>query len=121
MNAASVTPLTGASVTGFGLSVADKRLKLDFGSSGLGGVGAAGDGFYRVLLDQNGNGVFGESQDASWEFFRLFGDTDGNGLATTADITGGVQSARSDRDDVEWRYPDGSGAVNATDRQRCTA
>ncbi|MFN5974228.1 MAG: hypothetical protein ACK48U_07270, partial [Planctomyces sp.] len=116
VNAASVTPLTGTSVTGFGLSVVDKRLKLDFGTSGLGGVGAAGDGFYRVLLDLNGNGVFGESQDAAWEFFRLFGDTDGNGAVTTADIA--VVASQLGRTGTMLKGDtDGSGAVNAADRQ----
>ncbi|MFN9224292.1 MAG: hypothetical protein ACK6D6_19455, partial [Planctomyces sp.] len=116
VNAASVTPLTGTSVTGFGLSVVDKRLKLDFGTSGLGGVGAAGDGFYRVLLDLNGNGVFGESQDAAWEFFRLFGDTDGNGAVTTADIA--VVASQLGRTGTMLNGDtDGSGAVNAADRQ----
>ncbi|MFM7834918.1 MAG: hypothetical protein ACKPJD_24235, partial [Planctomycetaceae bacterium] len=48
VNAGSVTPLTGTAVTGFGLSVDGPRLRLDFGSSGLGGTAQAGDGFYRV-------------------------------------------------------------------------
>lgn len=116
MDAASVTPLTGTSVTGFGLSVVDKRLKLDFGTSGLGGVGAAGDGFYRVLLDLNENGVFGESQDAAYEFFRLFGDADGSGAVTTADIT--VVANQLGRTGTMLNGDtDGSGVVNATDRQ----
>ncbi|MFM7925366.1 MAG: hypothetical protein ACKPJJ_34515, partial [Planctomycetaceae bacterium] len=48
VNAGSVTPLTGTAVTGFGLSVDGPRLRLDFGSSGLGGTAQAGDGFYRA-------------------------------------------------------------------------
>ncbi|MFN9037752.1 MAG: hypothetical protein ACK5YO_15730, partial [Planctomyces sp.] len=48
VNAASVTPLTGTSVTGVGFRVVDKRLKREFGTSGLGGGGAAGAGGYRV-------------------------------------------------------------------------
>ena len=115
ISAGAVNAGTGVAVTGFSTSRTANNLKLDFGTDGLGGKLQDGDGFYRVRLDLNGNGVFTDSGDASFEFFRLFGDANGDGTVDVADtnlVTTQVGRAGANLDgDI-----DGNGAVNATDR-----
>jgi len=52
INSTSVSG-SGTPVTGFGLVRDGNRLKLDFGTTGLGGLRQAGNGFYRILLDSS--------------------------------------------------------------------
>ena len=115
ISATSINAGTGVAVAGFSTSQTANKLKLDFGIDGLGGTFQNGDGFYRVRLDLNGNGLFTDSGDASFEFFRLFGDANGNGTVDIADtnlVTGQVGRAAANLDgDI-----DGNGTVNATDR-----
>lgn len=115
IDATSVAPGTGALVSGFTVSQADNRLKLDFGSTGLGGLRQACNGFYRVLVDIDGNGNFTDAGDGAMEFHRLFGDADGNGVVDIADtnlVTAQIGRTGSNLDgDL-----DGNGAVNSTDR-----
>jgi hypothetical protein len=91
---------TGISVALSSASVNGNSIKLDFGSDGLGGVGRFGNGFYRILVDTDGDGQF---DDALFEFFRLYGDSNGDGSITSADGTV--------TEDLT-----GDGVVNATDR-----
>ena len=65
-------------------TVTGSKLRFDFGVNGLGGnrTTAAGDGFYRISVDTNADGNW---NDAHFEFFRLFGDADGNGIVNAAD------------------------------------
>jgi hypothetical protein len=88
IDATDVTPGTGSVVPGYTMQVIGNRLRLNFGAGGLGGspTSAAGDGFYRIRLDQNSNGTFGDSLDAAFEFHRLYGDVNGDGSVTSADL-----------------------------------
>lgn len=70
------------------------------GTGGLGGTEHAGNGFYRILVDTNGDGNYNDSM---FEFFRLYGDSNGDGKVTSADGTV--------NEDLN-----GDGLVDATDR-----
>lgn len=76
-----VVPGTGTNVPFSGASVVGNGIQLDF-AGGIGGAGSAGNGFYRILLDTDNNGNF---DDAHFEFFRLYGDANGDGIVTTND------------------------------------
>ncbi|MCA9049514.1 MAG: hypothetical protein KDA89_12345, partial [Planctomycetaceae bacterium] len=82
-----VTPGTGEAVdlSAVVWTVSGNRIQLDFGAAGIGGNrnSGAGDGFYRILMDLDGDGL---SDDGYLEFFRMFGDADGNGTVNNADI-----------------------------------
>ncbi|MFO1001424.1 MAG: fibrinogen-like YCDxxxxGGGW domain-containing protein [Planctomycetaceae bacterium] len=115
IDAASVTPETGVNVPGAVLAQNGNRLRLDFGSTGLGGLRQAGNGFYRILLDMDGNGSFADAGDNAFEFHRLFGDANGDAKVDIADtdlVTSQIGRTGSNLDgDL-----DGNNAVNSTDR-----
>ncbi len=115
--------------SGYGLTKVGNQLKLDFGANGLGGsrTSAAGDGFYRVLLDIDADGVFGEAEDQAFEFHRLLGDADGNGLVNVGSDgvfntldTNVVDSVMGQIGGNSNGDLDGSGIVNSTDRSFTT-
>jgi hypothetical protein len=114
INATSVNPGTGSLVTGFGLSQADRSLRLDFGVNGLGGSREAGNGFYRILIDQDGNNSFGDPGDAAFEFFRLWGDANGDGKVDIFDqsLVNSQNGRRGSNLDGDL---DGNGVVNSLD------
>ncbi len=93
------------------LSVSANVLHLDWGAHGIGGNRGStlGDGYYRVSVDLDGDGVF----DSDHYFHRLFGDMDGDGRVTEDDIDKivSLMASKSPEGDV-----DGNGAVNAIDR-----
>ena len=91
---------TGSLVSPTSASVNGNAIKLNFGSTGLGGSGNTGNGFYRIAIDIDGDGLF---DDAAFEFFRLWGDSNGDGEVTNAD--------RVATEDVN-----GDGRVNSRDR-----
>ena len=115
IDATSVTPGTGVQVTGSGITRIGSKLQLDFGLTGLGGLRLAGNGFYRVQLDSDGNGSFADPGDKAFEFYRLFGDANGDAKVDVADtdlVTSQIGRSGSNLDgDL-----DGNGAVNSTDR-----
>lgn len=117
LDAATVTPGTGSTVSLSGLSQIGDRLRLDFGANGLGGSKTtnAGDGFYRLRLDVNGDGDFNDPGDSAFEFHRLYGDANGDGIVDTLDTAVvdslmGRTGANLDGD------VDGSGTVNILDK-----
>lgn len=81
-NATSAAVGTGQSITGFGATSRGNSLQLDFGANGIGGRRQAGDGLYRISLDLDGDG---DTDDAHFEFFRLWGDANGDGRVTRND------------------------------------
>jgi hypothetical protein len=115
IDATSVNPGTGTLVSGFTVNQSGNRLKIDFGATGVGGLRQAGNGFYRVLVDVDGNGNFTDAGDGAMEFHRLFGDADGNGIVDIADtnlVTSQIGRTGTNLDgDL-----DGNGSVNSTDR-----
>lgn len=90
---------TGSVVSGFSAAASGNAITLDF-ANGIGGSGSGGNGFYRIALDLDGDGSF---DDASFEFFRLYGDANGDGKVTSAD--------RISPEDLN-----GDGRVDARDR-----
>ena len=67
------------------LSASDRSLSFEFGPAGIGGTRntAAGDGLYRIRLDLDGDG----SLDPVGEFFRIFGDADGDAGRGLGDLS----------------------------------
>lgn len=106
-NATSAAVGTGQSITGFGATSRGNSLQLDFGANGIGGRRQAGDGFYRISVDLDGDG---ETDDAHFEFFRLWGDANGDGRVTRndsrrifEDLNGDGRVDSRDRRDVRRR------------------
>jgi len=121
IDATAVTPGTGAIVAGYSMAAVGNHLRIDFGANGLGGsrTTAAGDGFYRVRLDQNGNSSFADASDAAFEFHRLFGDANGNGVVDSAD-TALVNSMLGRTGSNLDGDLDGNGVVNTLDKLYAT-
>jgi hypothetical protein len=99
------------------LKLLDHVLELDFGSLGLGGSPAtnAADGYYKLQLDLDNNGSFETERD----FYRLFGDVNGDRIVDNADINlitlALGQSGANLNADIT-----GDGSVNALDRTYAT-
>jgi hypothetical protein len=108
IDATSVNPGSGSLVTGFGLTQADRSLRLDFGAAGL------VNGFYRILIDRDGNNSFGDPGDAAFEFFRLLGDANGDGKVDDVDqsLVNSQSGRRGSNLDGDL---DGNGVVNSLD------
>ncbi|MDX1927618.1 MAG: Calx-beta domain-containing protein [Pirellulaceae bacterium] len=115
IDATSVSPGTGSLVTGFALTQDDKSLRLDFGANGLGGLREAGNGFYRILIDQDGNNSFGDPADTAFEFFRLWGDANGDGKVDSTDLSLVTSQVGRVGNNVDGDL-DGNGVVNSLDR-----
>ncbi len=115
IEATSVIAGSGTVVNGGVITKDGSKLKLDFGATGLGGLNLAGNGFYRILLDIDGNGSFSDAADQAFEFYRLFGDANGDRKVDVADtdlVTSQVGRSGSNFDGDM----DGNGVVNGTDR-----
>lgn len=106
-------PGTDVSLAGR-VNALDRALALDFGADGLGGDrnGAAGDGYYRLAVDLDGDG----SLESELAFFRLFGDADGDGDVDNNDLAA-VTSALGQVGANLNGDLNGDGRVNALDRQ----
>ncbi len=115
-SASSAVAGTGTNVVVSAFTTVNSRLRLDFGSSGVGGLRQAGDGFYRIRIDMDGDAAFGGADDAEFEFFRLFGDVNGDGIVTLAD-TNLVGSQLGRTGSGLEADCDGNGVVNTLDRQ----
>ena len=119
LDAATVTPGTGTDVTGFTANKVGDRLRLDWGINGITGSRNtnAGDGFYRIRIDGNGDGDYADAVDQVFEFARILGDANGDYSVTTADRD--VVDAQLGRTGTNLNGDvDGSGTVNSTDRTR---
>ena len=105
---------TGTAVSLGTSALSGSRVRFDFGVNGLGGnrTTTAGDGFYRISVDTNQDGVW---NDAHFEFFRLFGDADGNGVVNAAD-TALVTSQLNQRGSNLNGDLDGDQLVSTSDR-----
>ena len=88
-------------------------LAFNFGSKGIGGNqnSNAGDGYYRLSIDQDGDGAY----EATRSFYRLFGDVNGDQMVDDVDESL-VVSAYGQRGNLLNADVNGSGAVNSTDR-----
>jgi hypothetical protein len=92
------------------------RLRLDFGTEGLGGARNtnAGDGFYRVRIDANNDGDYNDAGE-SFEFHRLLGDANGDAIIEALDTT--VIDGLLGRSGINLEGDlNGDGVVNSTDR-----
>ena len=102
--------------TAYGLTTVGSRLKLDFGVQGLGGNRNtnAGDGYYRLGIDADGNGEF----ETYKHFYRLLGDVNGDGQVNNTDLNETVSrmvKSTDPRFSLEYDV-NGDGAVNALDK-----
>jgi hypothetical protein len=119
LDATDVTPGSGIEVDTFSTTQAGDRLRLDFGLNGITGNRNtnAGDGFYRVLVDGNGDGDYADAVDAAFEFSRILGDADGDSDVDSNDID--VINSQNGRVGSNLNGDiDGSGNVNFFDRIR---
>ena len=103
--AASSVNLTGV------VSRIDSQVRLDFGLQGIGGNRntTAGDGYYRLSIDLDGDGSF----ETVKHFYRLLGDVNGDRQVSTVDaslILASYGTSNPERD------VNGDGLVNAADR-----
>jgi hypothetical protein len=92
------------------VSSSGSAVTIDFGAAGIGGSRNTNqaDGYYALKLDMDGDGTF----ETTFNFYRLFGDTNGDKKVDQADInnvTAGM-SAYSVESDLN-----GDGRVNTTD------
>ncbi|MGB7324780.1 MAG: Calx-beta domain-containing protein [Rubripirellula sp.] len=96
VNATTIDQGTGTLVTGVDITTVGNVIKLDFGAAG------ASDGMYRVWMDLDGdtNGTFESHAD----FFRLLGDSNGDGRVDRSDQLGITEDL------------DGNGRVDSRDR-----
>ncbi len=96
------------------MSAVGNTVALNFGAQGIGGNrnSSVGDGYYRLSVDQDGDGVY----EATRAFYRLFGDVNGDQTVDDLDISliaGSFGKKGSDlNSDVN-----GDGIVNSTDRK----
>ena len=92
------------------MAVVGQSIRLDFGANGVGGNrnATAGDGYYEVGVDVDGDGTF----ESKLHFFRLLGDVNGDGMVNNADLLQiAGASGYSPENDVN-----GDGVVNTNDR-----
>ena len=87
---------------------------LDFGANAIGGLREAGDGFYRVMIDLDSDGDPAGSGDAAFEFYRLFGDANGDYVVNNADLSLIRSQLKSSGDNLDGDI-DGSGTVTGAD------
>jgi hypothetical protein len=100
------------------VSTSGNQLLFDFGPQGVGGVAnsSVGDGLYRLRVDLDGSvdSAGKRLSEVVANFFRLFGDADGNGIVNQADVTAVTQAQG-----LPGLYPgadlDGDGDVDADD------
>jgi hypothetical protein len=71
------------SLTGL-VSASGSTVAIDFGSQGIGGARNTNlaDGYYALQFDLDSDGTF----ETTYNFFRLFGDTNGDGKVDQADV-----------------------------------
>jgi hypothetical protein len=100
------------------VSVSGNQLLFDFGPQGIGGTAnsAVGDGLYRLRVDLDGSvdSAGKRLSEVVANFFRLFGDVDGNGLVNQADVTA-VTLAQGTTGLTLAADLDGDGDVDADD------
>ncbi len=92
-------------------STVGNSARLDFGVNGLGGNRntTAGDGYYELGVDMDGNGSF----ESKKYFYRLLGDVNGDRKVDSADsslVTSSFGTTNAERD------VNGDGTVNSNDR-----
>jgi surface-anchored protein len=94
----------------FSAGVAGNRLRLDFGANGIGGNRNtdAGDGYYRVGIDIDGDGT----ADAFKHFYRLLGDVNGDRSVNALDRLLVMRGNSPGAPSVDTN---GDGVVNAVD------
>lgn len=90
----------------------DNTIRLDFGTNGIGGNAgsSAGDGLYRILIDTDDDGVV----DQTFEFFRIFGDADGDGDVDRLDVSKVLRGFRGRSNSAEYDM-NGDGNVSFHD------
>jgi hypothetical protein len=71
------------SLTGL-VSASGSTVAIDFGSQGIGGARSTNlaDGYYALQFDLDSDGTF----ETTYNFFRLFGDTNGDGKVDQTDV-----------------------------------
>ncbi|QDS91740.1 Calx-beta domain protein [Roseimaritima multifibrata] len=94
----------------FELSASGNALSFDFGAEGLGGNrnSNAGDGYYQIGIDADGDGEFETVQ----SFYRMLGDLNGDRKVDIADRMAVMSSLRNQNPDSDVN---GDGVINSAD------
>ncbi len=89
------------------------KLAFNFGTQGIGGNRNSnlGDGYYRLSIDQDGDGGY----EATKSFYRLFGDVNGDHKVDDLDVNL-IPPAYGQRGSFLNADVNGDGVVNSTDR-----
>lgn len=92
------------------VSAVDRVLAINFGSGGISGTGSsnAGDGYYQLAVDLDGN--IGNGYEARLRFYRLLGDVNGDHVVDQFD-TAAVNTGNNPEADAN-----GDGVINVVDR-----
>jgi hypothetical protein len=95
------------------ITISGGRLSVDFGAQGIGGNrnSNAGDGYYKLTLDLDGDGVF----ETTRTFYRLFGDANGDHKVDSADASF-ILAAYGQTGSLLEGDVNGDGVVNSMDR-----
>ncbi len=104
----------GVNVSLTGKVVRDgSKLSIDLGAGGIGGDARSnvGNGYYRLLIDEDGDG----GMDNELDFYRLYGDVNGDRIVDTLDVTD-ISRALSKRSRDANFDINGDGVVNSLDR-----
>jgi surface-anchored protein len=96
--------------TAFSASTAGNRLRIDFGVQGIGGNRNtnAGDGYYRIGIDIDGDGTI----DAVKHFYRLLGDVNGDRKVDALDRASVMAAMRTTTPEADVN---GDGIINSVD------
>jgi hypothetical protein len=91
----------------------DRVFALDFGAQGIGGNrnSNVGDGYYALDFDLDANGSF----ETTRNFYRLFGDVNGDRIVENLDFSAILSAFGSLGDGLDEDL-NGDGVVNAQDR-----
>jgi len=98
------------------IAAVDQIMAFDFGAQGIGGNqnSNAGDGYYKLLLDLDGDGDF-DDEGSPLTFYRLFGDVNADRIVDNLDI-GAITAAFGRTGNNLNEDVNGDGVVNALDR-----
>jgi hypothetical protein len=105
-------PATEISLTGK-VAANGSQLSINFGAGGIGGSASSGvgNGYYRLLVDEDGNGT----TDRELNFYRLFGDTNGDRIVDSLDVADIALALSQRSSDLNYDV-NGDGLVNLQDR-----
>ncbi len=104
---------TARTLTSSMIQIVGQTIQIDFGAAGIGGNpnSNVGDGYYGLTLDLDGN----LTPDTNLNFYRLFGDTNGDRTVNSIDLTN-INAAYGQSGPALDADINGDGLINILDR-----